>query len=295
MIYLFLAAFIWSTSFIAGKYAYAFCDPYVLVQLRLLISALVLFPLWRKSFKRLPRELVGHMVFLAFLNAATFLLQFVGLSLTSASSAVAMLGVEPIMVIFVGVLFFKESTNLWNMALGALAFLGVWVIVGVPHGGEVSLLGCLLVLASTVATATWVHISKRILYKLSSVDYTVINVVLSTIACVPFTIVLNDSWKVSTDVEGVLAIIYLAVVCSLGALWLWNKGLQNVNANYTGVFLAMEPAFGVVLSALILKEVLPISTIVGTIMVLLAATITPFVPQAGKGKDGDQGGAGQAA
>lgn len=278
MIHLFLAAFVWSTSFVAGKFAYEHYDPYLVVQLRLTISALALLPLWRSSFSRVPRRLYGDLLFLAFVNAVTFLLQFVGLSMTSASSAVAMLGVEPIVVIFVGALFFGESASRANVLLGLLAIMGVWVIAGFSEGGDVSAAGCLLVLASTVTTALWVHISKRVLRSMSSMDYTVVNVALSVFACLPLTLFFKDSWSFGFDPGAAAAIVYLALVCSLGALWLWNKGLSRVEANHTGVFLTLEPVFGIALSAIVLGEALPFGTVLGAGMVLLAALLTGMIP-----------------
>ncbi|WP_392387055.1 EamA family transporter [Basilea psittacipulmonis] len=55
-------------------------------------------------------SIIWKIALLGFLTyPATFLLQFLGLSLTSASSAATVIGLEPLMVAIVGAIFFKEK------------------------------------------------------------------------------------------------------------------------------------------------------------------------------------------
>jgi len=56
MFYQILALIIWSSSFIAAKYAYAVIDPALMVGVRLLIAALLVLPVCRRYIGKIPRR-----------------------------------------------------------------------------------------------------------------------------------------------------------------------------------------------------------------------------------------------
>lgn len=280
MFFLLLAGILWGTSFVVGKTALQSVDPFMLAELRLFVSALIMAPFMRGAFARFPKDMMGHACAIALLNAACFGMQMWGLSLTSASSAVAMLGVEPLSVIIAGYLFFGSSITRANVALCVLAGAGVWVIVGAPAGSGVNVWGCAVILASTFATAVWVHISKKILFRVNSVTFTIVSSALSVVTGLPMALLFASDLSLPSSIAVWGQIAYLSTFCSLLALALWNKGLARSNPNYGGVFFAVEPALGVVLSVAFLGDPLTVPIAVGLSMVLLATALTFVLPSA---------------
>ena len=61
----------------------------------------------------------------------------------------------------------------------------------------------------------------------------------------PFTLLLTENWDIHFNWLGFFGLIYLGVVCSWFAFWLWNKGLNSVDAKISGILTALEPIFGV--------------------------------------------------
>ena len=112
MIYLLIASFLWGTSFIAGKIAYNMFDPSLVVALRYIFASIILSPV-TISFMRQEKETINKKDFfmLILLGILTYpltsMLQFIGLSFTSASSATTIIGIEPIMITMIGFIFFK--------------------------------------------------------------------------------------------------------------------------------------------------------------------------------------------
>ncbi len=86
-------------------------DPVLAVQVRLIIANIVM-PLFT-SLEKLINQCVKQLWWLAFFNytAVLFLLQFIGPKYTSASSAVTMIGLEPLLAVFVGHFFLKTKQN----------------------------------------------------------------------------------------------------------------------------------------------------------------------------------------
>ncbi|MDU4464915.1 DMT family transporter [Haemophilus parahaemolyticus] len=282
MIYLLLASFLWGTSFIAGKFAYETLDPALVVLFRLIIAGVILFPITLRFIKENSKSDVDwkKIALLGFLTyPATFLLQFIGLQYTSASSAATMIGIEPLMVILVGQLFFKEKASLTIWLLGIIAFIGVFLLVGLSDSEEISLIGCLLVLASTIVVALWLRLSKSVLGNLNPKVYTALSLQLGTLIGLPFMLLLVKDWNINFSYSSIIALLYLGIGCSLFANWAWNKGLSETETNKSGIFLALEPVFGVLFSIILLNDSLSFTSWVGVALVILSASVCLVLPK----------------
>lgn len=282
MIYLLLASFLWGTSFIAGKFAYETLDPALVVLFRLIIAGGILFPITLRFIKENSQSKVNwrKIALLGFLTyPATFLLQFIGLQYTSASSAATMIGIEPLMVILVGQFFFKEQASLTIWLLGTIAFIGVFLLVGLSDSEEISLIGCLLVLASTIVVALWLRLSKSVLGNLNPKVYTALSLQLGTLIGLPFMLLLVKDWNINFSYSSIIALLYLGIGCSLFANWAWNKGLSETETNKSGIFLALEPVFGVLFSIILLNDSLSFTSWVGVALVILSATVCLVLPK----------------
>lgn len=282
MIYLLLASFLWGTSFIAGKFTYETLDPALVVLFRLIIAGVILFPITLRFIKENSKSDVDwkKIALLGFLTyPATFLLQFIGLQYTSASSAATMIGIEPLMVILIGQLFFKEKASLTIWLLGTIAFIGVFLLVGLSDNEEISLIGCLLVLASTIVVALWLRLSKSVLGNLNPKVYTALSLQLGTLIGLPFMLLLVKDWNINFSYSSIIALLYLGIGCSLFANWAWNKGLSETETNKSGIFLALEPVFGVLFSIILLNDSLSFTSWVGVALVILSAAVCLVLPK----------------
>lgn len=277
MIYQILALLIWSSSLIAAKFTYDMLDPVLMVQVRLLIALVFVLPLFMKRWKKIAKPMRKQLWCLAFLNyTAVFLLQFIGLKYTSASSAVTMIGLEPLLVVFIGHFFFKDKAQWFHWLFGAMAFFGLVILIsgGQETGGasEISLFGCLLVLGASVVFAGALRWTQNVIVKVSTQTYTAVSIALGSLTTLPFTLLMTQNWQIHFSWSGFLALLYLGIGCSWLAFWLWNKGLNTVSANLSGILTSLEPIFGVILAVLILGERLSLLSLTG-ILIITAATL----------------------
>lgn len=284
MIYLLIAVFLWGTSFIAGKIAYDMLDPSLVVAIRYVLASIILLPMTvsfiHKEKGNFNKKDFFLLILLGILTyPLTSMLQFIGLSFTSASSATTVIGIEPVMITIVGFIFFKEKASPIVFLLGIVAFFGVALTVGVSALENVSFFGCFLVFLSTIVVSFWVRLSKKntkenelkLLYSMT--------IQLGTLFALPIMLFLVKSWEVHYSLKGVIVLLYLVVGCSIGAGWFWNKGLERSEASKSGLFLALEPVFGILLAVLILGEKLNFLSIIGIILVILSATICMILPK----------------
>ena len=164
MIYLTLASFLWGTSFVAGKYANEFAEPEIVIGFRLIIASVFLAPLILRYWKTIDNHLWLPLIGVSFLTyPVTFLLQFIGLSYTTASSAAIVIGIEPLIIVLLGHFVFCQRLLKKDLVFGVSAFLGVLMVIGTPIEGEFHTTGCLLVFASTLVVALWIHWSKSLM------------------------------------------------------------------------------------------------------------------------------------
>ncbi|MDY5980160.1 MAG: DMT family transporter [Fusobacterium mortiferum] len=114
MIYLLIAVFLWGTSFIAGKIAYDMLDPSLVVAIRYVLASIILLPMTvsfiHKEKGNFNKKDFFLLILLGILTyPLTSMLQFIGLSFTSASSATTVIGIEPVMITIVGFIFLAMS------------------------------------------------------------------------------------------------------------------------------------------------------------------------------------------
>ncbi|MGC6405924.1 DMT family transporter [Bisgaard Taxon 45] len=281
MIYQIIALFIWASSFVAGKYAFTMLDPVLTVQARLILITLLIFPLFLRHWKKVDKSLRPQLWWLGFINyPAIFLLQFVGLHYTSAASAATIIGLEPLLIVFVGHVFFKDKAHWYHWFFGTMAFIGVAILIsGGRNEGEITVLGCFLVLLAGLLFAICLRWTKSMIQQITAPAYTAISVVLGAITCLPFTLFLTQDWVINWNWRGVAGLLYLAIFCSWIAYWLWNKGLNSTHTNLTGLLTALEPIFGVALAIILLGESVSLLSCFGIFIIISATLIASLMPK----------------
>lgn len=284
MLYQILALLIWSSSLIVGKLTYSMMDPVLVVQVRLIIAMIFVLPLFLRRWKKIDKPMRKQLWWLAFFNyTAVFLLQFIGLKYTSASSAVTMIGLEPLLVVFIGHFFFKDKAKWFHWLFGAMAFIGVAVMI---NGGQrddginhINVWGCLLVLSAGIIFAGVLRWTQNVVARVSNEAYTSATIVLGTFTTLPFALILTESWQVEFNLYGIFGLLYLSIGCSWLAFWLWNKGLNSVDANISGILVALEPLFGILFAVSLLGETLSFSAALGITIIMLATLGSTLLPK----------------
>ncbi|MCP1773192.1 drug/metabolite transporter (DMT)-like permease [Neisseria perflava] len=282
MLYQILALIIWSSSFVAAKYAYTMMDAALMVQARLLIAALLVLPFCRRYLGKIPKDKWKPLLWLAFLNyVAVLMLQFVGVRYTSAASGITIIGLEPLMMVFVGHFFFHDKAKWYHWLCGAAAFAGVALLIagGGEEGGEIDLFGCLLVLAGGLVFCAAMRPTQRLIADIGAAAYTSVSLAAAAVLCLPFSLLLADSYRIEWNVPGTAAVLYLGIACSWLAYRLWNKGMNRVNANLSGLLTSLEPVFGVLMAVLLLGERVSLLSGLGIVLVIAATFSAGVLPR----------------
>lgn len=79
--------------------------------------------------------------------------------------------------------------------------------------------------------------------------------------------------------QGGVSILYLGVVCNWLAYWLWNRGMNQVSANASGLLIALEPVFGVLFAVLLLGERLAWLAWAGVALIICSTIAAGLLPK----------------
>lgn len=291
MFYQIIAVLLWSSAFIAAKYSYTMMDPLMMLLFRLGIAALLVLPPCLRYWRDIERRYWPGFLWLSFLNYVVVLaLQFWGLKFTSAASTSTIAGLEPLLTVFIGHFFFHDRAEWYHWLCGLLAFIGVALLIaGGGEGGDISLLGCLMVLGGGVVFCATLRPTQKMIEKVGVQAFTSITMAVAPLLCLPASLTLADSLHIDWNWRGTLGLVYLGVCCSWLAYNLWNIGMKTVSANFSGILSALGPIFGAWLAVLILGEQISALSWLGIMLVVAATLAAVFVPKWLKRREAAQG------
>lgn len=194
-----------------------------------------------------------------------------------------MIGLEPLFVVFVEHLFFKDKAQWFHWLCGVMAFVGIVVLMsGSKESGgadQVTLFGCLLAMSASLLFAIILRWTQHMIAAIGSEVYTSVSIVLGMITTLPFTALLTEDWQIHFNWLGLFGLIYIGVGCSWFAYWLWNRGLDKVDANVSGILTALEPIFGVLLAIILLGEHLSLTAFLGILIIISSTIASTLLPK----------------
>ncbi|MBU1940228.1 MAG: DMT family transporter [Candidatus Thermoplasmatota archaeon] len=256
---LLLIALAWAGSFVVVKNVTNEVDPVQLGFLRFLVATplmmLVLF--FRKKSLVVSWSMVPRMIVLG-LTGVTFLylFQFSGIARTTAATAGVLINTNVIFIALLSMVFLHERLSRRKIIGIGLSFMGVIVIVWSRSSNSAFLItpdfifGVFLVIGSAFCWAIYSIIGKDVLKSYDSIAVTTTAFLWGALLYLP---IVPDVWGVipSISVMGWLAVLYLAVVCSVLGYLGWYYVLQQMPASSAAVYLNFIPLFTILLAMLL--------------------------------------------
>lgn len=267
-----LSGILWGTSFVLGKIAFRELDVPHAMFYRFLFAALSFVPLLVRVRPRFSRsDLLLVVAAAVFGVPVQFLMQFGGLAITTVAHAALMIGTAPVLIAIGGFVFFHERLGAvsWLALLASTA--GVVLIVGTASPGGVthpSLRGDLLVVASIVAGASWVLISKHLMRRHSPREVTTSIIVLGSVLLIIWVLATDGTPPTTLHPATWIALLGLGVANTTCTTLLWNWGLRHTDAGRASAFINFEPAVGAILGVWLLHDSLGAWAILGAIMII---------------------------
>lgn len=198
-----------------------------------------------------------------------------GLARSTAINASAIDLTIPILSVLAGWWFLKEKIYWINLLGVILGFIGTLVIIGIPLifvNSSDNLLGNILLLLSDVFFVTGALISKKMLKKYSSLLITTITFLVGALSFLGPAIndyLKNPDWVFKVSVLGILGLLYITLLSSISAYFLFQWALSKVDLPKATLFQYFGPAVAATLAVPLLQERISFSFIIGTVLMVL--------------------------
>ncbi len=207
-----------------------------------------------------------------------------GINIIESGIAALLLGTQPGFTALFAVIYLREQLSRRVVAGLSIALAGTAMVAFAGATGvELSsryLLGCLLVLAASLAYAAYTVVAKPHLgNRLPAPAVAMIGTTAAFPLVLPFGASGFGGALAGLDFEGWLAAILLAAGASVFAPVLFNVGLSLGRASHTGTYLYLVPVFGAVASVVLLGERLPLAAVGGGMLVIVGVIVATAPPQ----------------
>jgi drug/metabolite transporter (DMT)-like permease len=273
----------WGSSFVVVKIALREgLTPIAIATFRFLIAGglfliAILVEKKRRNYKLLVKKKeFSTLLFLA-LTGVTFFFtaQYTGIQMAGASiAAILVCLLSPILITVLSTIIFKEHLAK-KQAFGiGIAALGTFIVV---TGGTMSfssdvefLLGSLILLSTPVLWATYSLLGKKIMDRYSPFLVAVYVNVLGGLCLIPFSLAEHSFYQIFTmSLNGWLAILFLAITCSLFGYYIWLYVMKQVGAANTSSFLFAEPLVTVLFAIMFVGERLSMFISAGAFLIFI--------------------------
>lgn len=259
-----LTTLFWSGNFVLGRAVHTVFTPFTLSFWRWAVALVILLPLvWvslREQALLLQRRQWILLLILSILGVVNFnTFVYIGLQTTTATNAVIMLSVTPVLIVAISFLLLRQTVTGWQMLGIVISLTGVLVIIS--RGHLETLLarqfnaGDLWILA---AVFSWALYSVGLRWRpaeLRPLNFQAATMLIGIVILAPlygWDLAHGQVFVVNAATAG--SILYLALFPSILAYIFWNRAVAELGANRTGQFLHLMPAFGAVLSMIFLGE-----------------------------------------
>ncbi|MFZ5674104.1 MAG: DMT family transporter [Pseudomonadota bacterium] len=265
---------------IASKIAGSGLPPFTATALRLALALplfLVLMRLTASSWPRPDRR--DGVLLLLQATAGSVLytsLLILGLKHTSAANAGVIIGTLPVVSAAIAILILGERPRPAVLCAIGLAAVGVFIIAFQPGAdGGSSLLGNALIFAAILCEGLFILLNKKLRVPIEPLAQSTLMTGLGLIvALVPAFI--EAPWTAALTASSLWAIVYYAIVPTVGGYLLWYAGLARVAGSEAALFTAMAPVAAVVLAFVVLGETVSLHQVIGIGAVLLAVVSLAF-------------------
>ena len=279
-IYGITAAAIWGGMYVVSDVVLKTIPPFTLLSIRLVMGALVLAPfVLRQRVRPTAREiarllLVGLIGFGISVGA-----QFVGTDLSSAINGTLITSASPAFILLFAALILHERLTSQRIAAVALATFGVIIIVD-PTQANFNSETVRGDIAFAFAALTWGLYSVLVRKVSARLDTLIVTFfaflggLLLTIPAAMLELPNRPLGEITPEI--VLGVLYLGVVSTAVAMWLWNRSFALVDASVASLFFFAQPLVGTLLSVMLLNQQMTLNLWVGSALIMAGVLLSIY-------------------
>jgi drug/metabolite transporter (DMT)-like permease len=273
-----LSGLFWSGNHIVGRAIAGHVPPLAISALRWLLAAAILWPFVRSHMQRdwpVIRANLGLMTFFAIVGGALFSgLQFGGLQLTTALNVSVMNSLAPVLIAAASAIMFRDRMTPRQLLGLVVSLGGVLAIISQLDSAIFTRFafnwGDLLILFNMMMWGVY-SAALRLRPPIHWLSFLFVFSLISGVVTLPFFAVEHVWWgfRLQATPLTAFAVVFVTLFSTIGALAFWNRGVELIGANRSGIFLHLIPVYSALLTGALLGEPLRFYHVVGFVLILL--------------------------
>ncbi len=274
--YLILTFVLWGSLYVVSKYILGKLPTFTISFLRFSIAFAVLTVTQKRNVRPVEKRDIPYLFLLGvggyFVAVGA---QLLGTKYAGASMASLLNSLNPVTMTLFAALILHEPLTKGKAAGIALALAGVYVILG--GGGAESLVGIGLSLFSVLFWSLVSVLMRRVTQKYDAISVTRYGVGIAALCYLPVCLwEIAETGGIHLDAPGILALLYMGVVCTGGAYYLWNKSLSLLDASTCSAFYPVQPLVSAGLGMLFLGEKTGMGFWIGALLIVAGIFVNLF-------------------
>ncbi len=274
LISIMLTVIFWGYSFVSTKILLQDLPPISIAFFRQIIAAgaLLIVLLYKKLFVKMALKDVLLVFASAFFGIVLyFLFENIGLKYTTASNASIIVAAVPIFTLITESLFYKYKITARVISCVIVSITGVFLVIfekGLDFSSGYTK-GNILMIGAMVTWVIYTIICKSLSGKYNGIVITAYQMAAASLLFIPFIIPEISQWK-GLSAYSLANLLYLSLLCSALAYYLYNVAVKGLGATVSSMFLNLIPVVSILGGVLVLKETVSFVQIGGMLLIMLS-------------------------
>lgn len=279
---------VWAVNFIAAKIGLRYLPPPAMASFRVVLAGIVMIPVYFSCLRLKAFGEAGDLrrrglaardfwtfLYLGFFGVAVNQMCFtIGLNFTHVSHSAVIVGLGPLYILVLAVLFRLEHATLHKIVGMVLALAGVAVLAldGRVSMHRASFVGDAITMTGSIGLAMYAVLGKRVAEKYDTLTMTAFNHFAGALIVLP--VAIHEAWLLSSagqwrqPWQAWAALVYMAVFSSALAYVFYFWLLRYLEASQLAAFTYLLPVLATILGIWWLGEKGSWTQVVGGVMAL---------------------------
>ena len=267
-----LTAFIWGTGFVVMKNTVDSVPPGAIIAIRYFIAAALTALMFNKHLRGLTKEDAKRGAIVGALLAGAYIVQTIGLSMTTAGKNAFLTTVYVLLVPFGCFFIFRQKLEKTNFIAAAMMLAGIGCLSLDGESGGLNL-GDLFTLISGVLFAAHIMAVERSQQKTNTYALIVLQFAFCAVFALAYSLLFERGMQIYMDMDTMGGLLYLSVFSTTVAMSLQNIGQSMAPSSHAAILLSLESVFGALASWVVLGEVLTSTMLLGFAIIFGALVI----------------------
>ncbi len=228
------------------------------------VFLLIIMLYLKKDIKLKQRKHYFYLILMGTILAIHWSAFFKSIQISTVAIGLLTFSTFPVFVTFLEPYFFKEKIKLSDIVIAIVTFLGIVLVIPKFELGNNLTQGVLWGIISGFTYAILSMLNRKYVKEYSSSVIAFYEQFVATIVLIPFLFLQKPVFQT----KDILLLILLGTVFTAISHSLFINGLKYIKTQTAGIISSLEPVYGIIIAAFLLREIPTLREILGGIIIL---------------------------